>query len=403
VLDFFGVDGWVWHTVKSSCLVFLLTILQPAVVLPTTVFAANAPGVHFVFTNDDGISEGNTATFYTVANQGALTKQKVVRTNWNGIGGGLFGMNRVVALQDGKQGCVFLSDAGTGQIVSIAVPALRTVASGKGSKKDGGTSNGIGLAVNSSYLYASFSDSSTIGTFELEPGCKFKFIQDIAVSGLQGGVADGMALHGSLMVVTYGDGSIESFNIANGVPVSNGDEQNSTGSRGGTGYPTGVDITSEGHFALFGDTSNSTVVEVSDISSGQLSKTVVYHLGRAISSSNILLSPDESLLYISNTQGGSVSAAFFDKTTGKLSRGCTSNKLKEYGSWTYLGALAQQSTTGAGGDLYAAEFGSPSSIAVINVQTSGGRCTLRESSRSPVSDQASPGLLSIGSYPPRGF
>ena len=389
------------RAVKSPWSILLSMILVVSL-SPTTVLAKNVPS-HFVFTNDDGISEGNTATFYKVANQGALAKQKIVRTQWNGIAGGLFGMNRVVALQSGKQGCVYLSDAGTGQIVSIAVPALKAAGSGKGSKKDGGTSNGIGLAVNSSYLYASFSDSGTIGTFELQAGCKFKFVQDISVSGLQGGVADGMALHGSLMVVTYGDGSIESFNIANGVPASNGDEQNSTGSKGGTGYPTGVDITSDGHFALFGDTSNSTVVEVSDISSGQLTKTVVYHLGKAISSSNILLSPDESLLYISNTQGGSVSAAFFDKNTGKLSPGCTSNKLKEYGSWTYLGALAQQKTTGTGGNLYAAEFGNPSTIAVVNVQSSGGRCTLRESSNSPVSDPASPGLLSIGSYPPRGF
>jgi uncharacterized protein (DUF1800 family) len=35
-----------------------------------------------------------------------------------------------------------------------------------------------------------------------------------------------------------------------------------------------VDITSDGHYALFGDTSTSTVVEVSDISSGKLTRTL---------------------------------------------------------------------------------------------------------------------------------
>jgi hypothetical protein len=383
---------------KSSCLVLLVTILLALLVLPTQTFAQ-----HYVFTDDDGTSQGNTSTFYSVASDGALSKKKVVHTSWNGIAGGFFGMDRVAALDDGTETCTYLTEAVTGQVVSIGIPSLKVTGSARGSKDDTGVSNGIGLAVNSSYIYASFSDASTIGTFELEAGCKMKFVQDLAVKGLQGGVADGMAVHDSIMVVTYGDGSIESFDISGGVPVSNGDEQNSTGSKGGTAYPNGVDITSDGHFAIFGDTANSTIVEVSDISSGKLDKTVVYHLGRAISSSNVLLSPDETLLYISNTQGGTVSAAFFDATTGKLTPGCTSNKLKNYGIWTYLGGLAQQGTTGTGGDVYAAEYGNPSAIAVVNVESSGGRCTLHESSHSPVSDPASPGLLSIGSYPPRGF
>jgi len=217
-------------------------------------------------------------------------------------------------------------------------------------------------------------------------------------------VIDGMVIHGSIMVATYGDGSIESFNISGGVPVSNGDKQNSTGSRGGNTYPTAIDITQDGHFAIFGDTSPFNVVEVSDISSGKLTPTVVYRLGVARNSSNILLSPDETLLYISNNQGGKVTAAFFDKNTGKLTKGCVSSYLKGFvTNWSYVGALAMQRTTGTGGLLYVAEFGAPSSIGVINVKSSGGKCTLTESSSSPVADPDSPGLLSIGAFPPRPF
>ena len=153
------------------------------------------------------------------------------------------------------------------------------------------------------------------------PGCKIKFVGDITVGGLQGGVIDGMAIHGNMMVVTYGDGSIQSFNISAGVPVSNGDEQNSTGSRRGNTYPSGIDITQDGHYAIFGDTSPFTIVEVSDISSGKLTPTVVYRLGNALNSSNILLSPDETLLYISNNQSRQDHSCFFDKSTGKLSKG----------------------------------------------------------------------------------
>jgi 6-phosphogluconolactonase (cycloisomerase 2 family) len=210
--------------------------------------------------------------------------------------------------------------------------------------------------MNSQNLYASFTDSNTIGTFQVRPGCKLTFIGDTAVGGLQGGVIDGMATHGDIMVVTYGDGSIESFNISAGTPVPNGDEQNSTGGRTGNTYPNGVDITQDGHYAIFGDTSTSTVVEVSDISSGKLTPTVVYRMRSGISSSNIMLSPDETLLYISNTQGDRITAAFFDKSTGVLSKGCTSGSLKGYVTdWSYLGSLALETTTGTGGVVYVAE------------------------------------------------
>ena len=68
-------------------------------------------------------------------------------------------------------------------------------------------------------------------------------------------------------------------------------------------YANSVDITSDGHYALFGDTSTSFNVEISDISSGKLTKTTVYKSMASISSSTVMLSPDESLLYVINTQG----------------------------------------------------------------------------------------------------
>jgi 6-phosphogluconolactonase (cycloisomerase 2 family) len=188
--------------------------------------------------------------------------------------------------------------------------------------------------------------------------------------------------------------------------VSNGDEQNSTAylkSQGAT-YPTSVEITQDGHYALFGDTSTSTVVEVSNIASGKLSPTVVYTLGSGINSSNILLSPDETLLYISNTQGDKITAAAFDKSDGKLSPGCTSGRIRGYSShWSYLAALALGSNSGTGGVVYVTEFGGTSYIAVIEVGSTGGTCTLTESANSPIVDPDSPGLLSIGTFPPRSF
>ena len=370
-------------------------------------FAAAEGKPHYIVTNDDVPPINPTSvSFYTVGSNGLLTLKAKLPTGGIGIGGGYFAENRLNILDSGNQECVYAAEAESGDIVGVLVRTLTLGGTANGSPKDSGTTNGIGLAMNSQYLYASFTDYSTIGTFKVLPGCKLKFVRDISVIGLQGGTIDGMVIHGNIMVASYGDGSIESFNISAGVPVSNGDEQNSTASHDGTSntYPNGIDITQDGHYAVFGDTSPLTVVEVSDISSGKLTPTVVYHLGNGINSSNILLSPDETLLYISNNQGDRITAAFFDKATGKLSKGCASNSLKGYvKDWSYLGALALENMTGTGGMVYVAEYGSPSSIAEIKVMSTGTSCTLEELPKSPVSDPNSPGLLSIGSFPPRPF
>jgi 6-phosphogluconolactonase (cycloisomerase 2 family) len=370
------------------------------------VSAVGAGKPHYVIANDDVFGEGLTSsvTLYTVGANGLLTMKEKLPIGFGGIAGGYFAANRVVVLDGGNSECFYASLASTGEITGISVKTLEITDQALGSKQDTGAANGIGLAINSQYLYGSFTDHSTIGTFRVLPGCKLKFVSDITVVGLQGGIVDGMVIHGDMMVVTYGDGSIESFNISAGVPVSNGDEQNSTGSRTGNTYPSGIDITQDGRYAIFGDTSPFTVIEVSDISSGKLTPTVVYRLGTAINASNILLSPDETLLYISNNQSGKITAAFFDKSTGKLSKGCVSRFLEGFVSdWSYTASLAVEETTGTGSMIYVAEFGAPSSIGEIEVTSSAGKCTLTESSKSPIADPNSLGLLSIGAFPPRPF
>jgi 6-phosphogluconolactonase (cycloisomerase 2 family) len=367
--------------------------------------AANQP--HYLITNDDGTFAGSSSvTFYAVGATGLLSLQQQVLTGGLGIAGGYFSAYRIGVLDGTSQECVYVSDALTGDIVGIDVGTLLVTGSASGSATDSGAANGIGLAVNSQYLYASFTSSNTIGTFQVQTDCSLSFVNDVSVAGLQGGFIAGMAIHGNLMVVTYGDGSIESFSISTGTPISNGDEQNSTAytRMQGASYPNSVEITKDGHFALFGDTSTAAVVEVSDIASGKLSKTVPYSVATSINSSNILLSPDETLLYVSNTEGDTIGAAWFDKATGSLARGCISGKLAGYSSqWSYLSELTLGSNSGTGGVIYVAEFGAPSSIGMVAVSSSGGKCTLQEMTGSPVSDPNSQGLLSIGTFPPRSF
>ncbi len=312
--------------------------------------SAAAAEKHYVVTNDDAPAPViGTVSVYEISASGAATLKGTIKTGGLGIGGGFFGADRLRVLDTGKAQCVYVSEAASSNIVGINLRTMSVGGAAVGSEQDSGFANGIGLALNPQYLYAGFTDLSTIGTFHLKPGCKLTFGGDIRAHGLQGGKIDGMAVHGDMLVATYTDGSIESFNIAAGRPVSNGDLQKSTGSREGNTYPSAVDITQDSHYAIFGDVSSTTVIEVSDISSGKLTPTVVYRLGNVRSSSNILLSPDETLLYISNTQGDRITAAFFDKETGKIAKGCTSTRLRGYSTdWSYLGGLALQNRMGTG-------------------------------------------------------
>ncbi|MFZ0312538.1 MAG: hypothetical protein WAL85_07510 [Candidatus Korobacteraceae bacterium] len=365
----------------------------------------------YVVTNDDAPTHTYASFYLAGGTQGAPTlsyQQSILIPNALGIGGGFFGTPRLAMLPSSSAQCLFLSDAGSSDIAALNIQAQTVVGTFQGSATDNGSTNGIGIVMNQNYLYAGYTQSNTIATFSVGSGCQLSFLGDISVTPLNGGWIAGMALNGNMLVVTYIDGSIQSFNTASGIPVSNNDEQNATGFASAF-FPDGVDITQDGHFAIFGDAAVPTTVEVSDLSSGKLAPTVMYILGTAtnaigpgINSSNVRLSPDESLLYIGNSQGAYVSAAFFNKTTGKVSAGCISPPLTNfYNPWSYVGELQTRDATGTGNVLYVAEFGS--SIGLVNVTSTGTTCSLTEAAGSPVVDNFSPGLLDIQVVPPRPF
>jgi hypothetical protein len=387
------------------------TIVAIALIALCAVSLVATAQTRYVVTNDDQ-SSGNTATIYKAGGPAGLTQVKVVSTGGTGLGGGYFATGRVGVQHDGAGQCFYISNAGSNNITSISAATLNNVGTFSGSSSDSGGSLGIGLSLGGRYLYAAFTGSFTIATFGVQPGCKLHFLGDVSAVGLQGGAADGMTAHGNILVVAYGDGSIQSFNISSGMPVSNGDEQNSTGFAAGN-WPGGVDITKDGKYAVFGDiptVNGFTTVEVSNISSGKLTATNVYgsdgSLGSATNSNNVLLSPDESVVYISNNSSGQVTAAFFNTSTGAVTNGCVSPTLRKYfGTWFYTSGLSNGGTTGTGGNLYVAEWGGglSSSIGVLGLTKSGGSCTLMETGYSPITDANSIGLLTVGAYPPRPF
>jgi len=378
----------------------VLRTLFLAALLPI-IASSGLAQTRYIITNDDvGFPLPNGVSFFTENTQGLLTFQHQLNTGGYGIGGGYFGEHRLAVANDGQENCVYASQAASGNIVGVIVSSLTVGGVAFGSTTDTGLSNGIGLVTAGGYLYASFTDPNTIGTFKMQTGCNLMFINDTTVTGLNGGVINAMAANGTMLVTSFTDGSIASFNISNGTPTSNGDEQISTVTRKTyyASYPNQIEITQDGHYAIFGDTSTATAVEVSNISSGKLSPTVAYGSLLGISSSNILLSPDETILYAVNTQGDAVSAFFFDKSSGRLKYGCKSGPIKgQSGSWSYLASAALVSDSGNGGGVYVAEFGAASGIALVRYSASGtGKCTMQEDPASPFLDAKSTGLLSIG-------
>jgi hypothetical protein len=348
----------------------------------------------------------SSVSFYSIGADGSLIPPTRVLSAGNGIAGGYFGSNRVLVAPSGTDVCIYASNAQSENIAGIDARTRKLAGVFHGSRADNRLArNGVGLAVSSGHLYASFSGSGNLGVFQIATGCTLHFAGDVHAQGLSGGLTEGMAIHGNMMVVAYGDGSIESFDISGGMPVSNGDAQYATGSQGDH-VPDAVDITREGHYAIFGGGSTASAVEVSDISTGKLATTTVYELGTAWNSGSVRLSPDERVLYVSNSSGGRVTAAFFEKTTGKVRQGCTSAPLKGfYSKFTYIGGVATELATGTGGLLFVPELGTGrrSFIGVLRFTATATGCTLMETANSPVAGGPASAFLSIGVYPPRPF
>lgn len=379
----------------------LLWPLNPVMLVFLSV-SALAATPHYVVTNNDH-SISNSATFYTIRGA-SLTQKAVIRTGGKGNDGlGSVATKRVSILQNSSQNCAFIPNANSNDIAGIDIRTLHPAGLFKGSAIDNGSSQGIGVVNNGTYLYANFTKSQTIAAFQIGAECSLTFLQDVGAKGLGGASIIDMAAHGNILAVSYADGSISSFDTTGGVPVANGDLQSSTGHQQNGNVPSGVDIDATGRWALFGGTSNPENVEVSDISSGKLSPTVVYSsLGGGNGSEAIWISPDNATVYLSNFSSGTVTAAFLDQTTGILTQGCVSSKLSGWGQlWIGPGGLGTANRTGSGGALYVTE--PDTYIAITELRTNGAACTFVEAPDSPINDSSTITVESIGVFPPRPF
>jgi sugar lactone lactonase YvrE len=381
--------------------------------LMTLFTAATLAQTKYVITNDDTPS-ANSASIYSVGNAGALTLVTTIATGGSGLGGGDFSTARVNVLRSKTHNCAYVGDAlgknngRPGDVAAIDMSSLTLAGTFPGFPLDSGNLFGVGLAENPSgtFLFAAYTQSGTITSYKQLAGCKLKRLSEIISVGALSGPVDGMKVtpNGKFLILAYGDGSIGSYKIdaTTGALTLIGryfvaDSQ----------AAAGLDITSDSQWALFGDGYFVPTVEVARIGSdGSLGPTKGYPgIGSGTSSDNVWLSPDESLLYISNTFSGQITAVPFDKTSGavNVAKSCTSPVLKNFQStWVYLGGVVSSGAKGTGSPLYAAEWSGKqtSGIAIVDVRKP---CTLTETSASPALDSASDYLLSVGVDPPRSF
>ena len=350
-----------------------------------------------------------------------LTPVNQIYTGGYGSYGGFFGLPRVASAPDLNTNCVYVSNSGDNTISPFALDTQTFVGTYSGGMTDDGQPNGIGLAVTANYVYAGYSTSQTIGVFSTSPGCGLTYLQSIPAAGKNGGGPTGMAVNSKLLIVTYGDGSTQSFDVTKGIPTPNNDLRNSLGFGGPVSglnsplgnIPNGVDISKDGRWAIFGDTSTLSLVEVAptfSLAHTQLGSTRPYYaLGNSVDAGNVRLSPDGTMLYMVNNESGTVTAAFFNNTTGVVTKGCTSAPLRNFNFLPWYGMIQTRDTTGTGKVLYVVEFGRwtdlhtpPSAVGILTITVNGNTCTLTESPNSPVAVPFS-GSLSMGAYPPRPY
>ena len=383
-----------------------------------------ASPIYVIANQDQGFPYPNQVAIYQAGGTDTnptLTPLDQVYTGGFGSYGGFFGTPRVASAPDVNTNCVYVSNSGDNTISAMTLSSLEFVGTFSGGATDSGIPDGIGMAVNSKYLYAGYGNSQSIAVFSTSVGCGLTYLQSVPAPGVNGGSPTGIAVRNNILVVTYGDGSTQSFDVTNGIPVPNNDRRNSRGFAGPTtglnqplgNIPNGVDISKDGKWAIFGDTSTLSLVEVSSLFSfahTQLAPTrTFYTLGNNVDAGDVRLSPDGTMLYMVNNESGTVTAAFFNSANGILTKGCTSAPLRNFNFLPWYGQIATRDTTGNGKVLYVAEFGRfvdevgpPSAIGILTVTVNGNSCTLTEAPASPVAVPLS-GTLSLGAFPPRPY
>jgi hypothetical protein len=380
---------------------FKLFIAAAVVSAFAITWSANlqASGKHPVVATNNDLKGPNSISIFKF-NGTILTGPGTGPTGGKGIGGGFPGLNRMAFGGTSAVLCVFVSDAGSSDIA--AFKTVNKVITKVGNYKDpqgSGKTQGIGLVVDSTYLLAAYTASKNIGAWQIHSDCTLTLLANFntpfAIAGMR------VTPNGKTLIVGYGSGvkKVDSFSLATTGLTEHGPYPATSGA-------SGVDITKDSAYAIFGDTTKSkTEVEIYPIhADGTLGKRRHFggngSLGGGIGSSNVWLSVDEKFLFVSNTSSKQVtSLGFTEKPLGLSYINITS--VRNPGQIASVAQVGTLFATGNGQYIVLAEDGSPNSfVAVLKINADG---STTEISGSPFSNGQGRGLQSFLVAPARPF
>jgi len=361
-----------------------LTLLLSATLL---ALPQSLCGQQYIFTNDNVQDDfgNNTTTAYKIGPNGKLAYLASYTTNGLGSSGEYYAAVGVLAVRTPSHECLFVSD---GYSLDVAAFTMR-LADGSLTPAVGSPfplggydlrvppanqsklpTAEIGLAVaqkgKTTLLFAGDSVSRTISVLKVGFKCSLKLENTYTVKGAPEALKttpNGKYLISSLL------GQVDSFRI---------DYRHSAllelGPFPAKGAAAGLDITCDGTRAYFGDLSGPTQVEVFQISpKGKLGQIQFFADDHGENSYNVLLSPDEKVLYVSNTQSGQITVLQVG-ADGKVSYSGIAD-LKSPGAYTQ-----NMVTTADGKYLFVAEENTPDQIGVLRANGT----SLKEIGQSPV-------------------
>jgi|HubBroStandDraft_6_1064221.scaffolds.fasta_scaffold117598_2 hypothetical protein len=411
---------------SSACLV-LATIIAIAVTFPL-----HLEGQAWVYVNDNYQAVGaNTVSLFHFTGP-ALSYISPYATTSTGIAFRPVPNQVVAAAYSSTVGCVFASDPlgdasfPTGDVAAFKVHAggaLVRVGNYDDPTNISGNNDLLTLAIDrragEPLLFASYQAESKIASYKINTStCALTWVSSTPATGLKNGWAIAMAVdntpnNNDVLVVSYGDGSIQSFKNAGGF-LTPTPAILSAGFIGHRAVPQGLDITENGKWAVFADSNGpATELEVAPILTGGLGPTTDYPgLNAAQGSENVWLSPgtvgSKYYVYVTNNTSGDVStfkisAAGIITPAGACGTGYTNPTPLNASLWSFPAGLhTTGTTTASGGNLVVTEFGLPSSVALLKIQNATG-CTA-EVPGSPFADSNSNnGLNSVDVLPSRPY
>jgi hypothetical protein len=349
-----------------------------------------------VITDNDPDRITNTATWMELSG-GVLTSHATLATKGWGLGFSAFGTNAQAVAKVGSNMCIFISDPGSDDITAFnATTYVGQYTDSSGS----GAWSGIALAVHGTTLYAGYSASVNIGIWTINADCSLTLARNASATPTWAPVDDiAIAPNGATLIATYGYQNVDSFAISGATLTEKGPFT-------AIGYTAGIDITKDSKYAIVGDFSaNQTEVEILPINANStLGATDNYVIAQGgLDSNNVWLSPDQTLLYVSNNVSIQVTTLNFKESAAagkRLTFDCLISLNTTGRTITYSGGLATQAASGVGGYLYVTEAGNPSGMALLKLTK--GQCPV-EVSVSPFDNAAGVVPVTVTVYPPRPF